>query len=216
VRCCIHNTHIPDSSPQCTNVHSWSNWRYRWEYRVSWKVVSDGFLTDREKENFCDLWIQPFHYCKTATCPCSNMALCTRSSFLDRFGKASHISKGCPDSRFNRRRVQERHSGFTVLLIQWDVLGPFTLLLLYYLNGNYRTIFLIAFIPALISVVLFIFYVSEKKVKKVGVSYKLSEFSRDFKIFILINIVFAIGNSSNVFLILRTKNIFETLAVSHL
>ena len=134
--------------------------------------------------------------------------------FLDRFGKGLRTSArdaliaDSTDAEFRGKAFGFHRALDTV----GAVLGPLlALLLLYYLNGNYRTIFLIAFIPALISVVLLFFYVSEKKgEKKVGVSYKLSEFSRDFKIFLLINIVFAIGNSSNVFLILRTKNIFES------
>jgi MFS family permease len=89
--------------------------------------------------------------------------------------------------------------------------------LLYYLDlskwdtgASYRTIFLIAFIPALISVLLLLFFVTEKTgEKKDGLKFSLSDFNRDFKIFLLISVVFAIGNSSNAFLILRTKDIFE-------
>lgn len=91
------------------------------------------------------------------------------------------------------------------------VIGPLlALLLLYYLNDNYRLIFLIAFIPAIISVGLLVFFVSEKRGKKKdGIHFKLNDFSREFKLFLLISIIFAIGNSSNAFLILRAKNIFE-------
>ena len=134
--------------------------------------------------------------------------------FLDRFGKGLRTS--ARDALIaDSTEIEFRGKAFgfhRALDTVGAVFGPLlALLLLYYLDGNYRTIFLIAFIPALISVILLFLYVSEKKgEKKVGVSFKLSEFSHDFKIFLLINIVFAIGNSSNVFLILRTKNIFES------
>ncbi len=134
--------------------------------------------------------------------------------FLDRFGKGLRTSARdalIADSTEieYRGKAFGFHRAFDTV---GAVFGPLlALLLLYYLDGNYRTIFLIAFIPALISVILLFLYVSEKKgEKKDGVSFKLSDFGRDFKIFLLINIVFAIGNSSNVFLILRTKNIFES------
>ncbi|MCG2735399.1 MAG: MFS transporter, partial [Candidatus Methanoperedenaceae archaeon] len=77
------------------------------------------------------------------------------------------------------------------------------------LDASYRMIFLIAFIPAIISVLLLLFFVTEKAgERKDDLKFRLSDFSRDFKIFLLISVVFAIGNSSNAFLILRANDIF--------
>jgi MFS family permease len=133
--------------------------------------------------------------------------------FLDRFGKGLRTS--ARDALIaDSTEIEFRGKAFgfhRALDTMGAVFGPLLALLLLSYLGNYRMIFLIAFIPALISVTLLVFYISEKRgEKKAGVSYKLSEFSRDFKIFLLINIAFAIGNSSDVFLILRTKNIFES------
>ncbi len=133
--------------------------------------------------------------------------------FLDRFGKGLRTSArdaliaDSTDAEFRGKAYGFHRSLDTV----GAVIGPLiALLLLYYLDGQYRLIFIIAFIPALISVVLLFLFVSEKTgEKKDGLHLKLSDFSREFKIFLMITIIFAIGNSSNAFLILRAKNIFE-------
>ncbi len=133
--------------------------------------------------------------------------------FLDRFGKGLRSSaRDALIADSTDAQYLGKAFGFhRALDTMGAVIGPLiALVLLYYLDGSYRLIFLIAFIPALISVVLLLFFVSEKTSgRKDGMMFKLSDFSRDFKIFLLISVVFAIGNSSNAFLILRTKNIFE-------
>ncbi len=133
--------------------------------------------------------------------------------FLDRFGKGLRTSArdaliaDSTDAQYRGKAFGFHRSLDTV----GAVIGPLlALLLLYYLDGQYRLIFLIAFVPALISVVLLFLFVSEKKgEKKNGLQLKVSDFSREFKLFLMITIIFAIGNSSNAFLILRAKNIFE-------
>jgi MFS family permease len=132
--------------------------------------------------------------------------------FLDRFGKGLRSSaRDALIADSTDAQYRGKAYGFhRALDTMGAVIGPLiALLLLYYLDGNYRLIFLIAFIPAVISVVLLFLYVSEKKSdRKEGQRFKLSEFSREFKIFLLISVIFAIGNSSDAFLILRAKNIF--------
>jgi MFS family permease len=133
--------------------------------------------------------------------------------FLDRLGKGLRTSArdaliaDSTDAQYRGKAFGFHRALDTV----GAVIGPLlALLLLYYLDGQYRLIFLIAFVPALISVVLLFLFVSEKKgEKKSGLQLKFSDFSREFKLFLMITIIFAIGNSSNAFLILRAKNIFE-------
>ncbi len=133
--------------------------------------------------------------------------------FLDRFGKGLRSSaRDALIADSTEARYRGRAFGFHRSLDTIGaVIGPLiALLLLYLLDGKYQLIFIIAFIPALISVLLLFLFVSEKTgEKKDGLQLKLSDFSREFKIFLMITIIFAIGNSSNAFLILRAKNIFE-------
>ncbi|MEK7079395.1 MAG: MFS transporter, partial [Patescibacteria group bacterium] len=94
------------------------------------------------------------------------------------------------------------------------VIGPLlALLLMHYLNENMRLTFVIAFIPALIGVVLLMLFVKEKssppstegKKNIIRISWK--EINPSLKLFFVISMVFAIGNSSDAFLILRSKQL---------
>ncbi len=137
--------------------------------------------------------------------------------FIDRFGKG--LRNSARDALIaDSTDVEYRGKafGFHRSLDSFGaVVGPLiALVLLYYLNGAYRLIFLIAFVPALISVALLYFFISEKKgERREGIKLKLSDFSREFRLFLFISIIFALGNSSNAFLIIRAKNIFDVSGV---
>jgi len=89
------------------------------------------------------------------------------------------------------------------------VAGPLIALGILYLSGdNYRTVFLAAFIPGLFSILLVTFFVKERRRPAARrISFKVSDFGRDYKILLLITGLFALGNSSNVFLILRAEDL---------
>ncbi|MBM3211525.1 MFS transporter [Candidatus Poribacteria bacterium] len=74
---------------------------------------------------------------------------------------------------------------------------------------NFRIIFWLSSIPAILSVIVLIFFV--KEVRKAGEPSKLpiltiKPFDRYFNIFLPIIILFTLGNSSDAFLILRAKD----------
>lgn len=133
--------------------------------------------------------------------------------FLDRFGKGLRSSaRDALIADSTEAGYRGKAFGFHQALDTLGaVIGPLlALLFLYLLDGKYTAIFLIAFIPALISVILLFFFVYEKKgEKKESFKLDLTDFSREFNIFLLITLVFALGNSSNAFLILRAQNVFE-------
>ncbi|MDP2649542.1 MAG: MFS transporter, partial [bacterium] len=99
------------------------------------------------------------------------------------------------------------------------VLGPLlALFLLSVMNENIRLIFFLAFIPSAIGVLLLILFVKEKKHEEKGKSLKINFswkiLSPSFKLFFVISIIFALGNSSDAFLLLRSKNLgFSTTLV---
>lgn len=84
-------------------------------------------------------------------------------------------------------------------------------ILLHYLPGNYLPLFLIAFIPGLIAVLIAIFKVKEDK--KIQESKKTINFKAvlklpgRFKFFLLPTFIFALGNMSYAFFILRAQDI---------
>ena len=81
------------------------------------------------------------------------------------------------------------------------------LVLLYMTSLNYRLVFLAALLPGLISILLVAFFVEERKCARTDrILFNISQFGRHYKVFLLITIIFALGNSSNVFLILRAQD----------
>lgn len=91
------------------------------------------------------------------------------------------------------------------------VIGPLVSILVLKLLGNdYRKLFFVAFIPALIGVLLVIFFIKEKKKEPLGfngLKFEWVKANASFKIFLLISFIFTLGNSSDVFMILRAQNL---------
>ena len=155
----------------------------------------------------------------------SSWLLVLFSRFLDRLGKG--LRTGARDALL-LQNTNEKNKGFIFgfhrsLDSAGAVLGPILgLIFIYLFANNLRLIFYLATIPGLFAVLLLILLVSEKK--EVGPSTKTSQkfsFSWKFlnpkvKLFLLISFIFALGNSSDAFLILRAKNLGLTtqLAVS--
>jgi len=133
--------------------------------------------------------------------------------FIDRFGKGTRTS--ARDALITESSLPSnrgRSFGFhRTLDTLGAVVGPLAaILLLYLLGNNFRLIFFLAVIPSTVGVILLIFYVKEKKkesAKQESVKLNWGNFNRSFKFFLFISIIFAIGNSSDAFLILRAKNL---------
>lgn len=102
------------------------------------------------------------------------------------------------------------------------VIGPLlALVLMHYLNENMRLTFVIAFIPAMIGVVLLMLFVKEKKsspnlskrpdstrIRFLGFARNdIMRLNPSLKLFFVISMIFALGNSSDAFLILRSKQL---------
>jgi len=104
------------------------------------------------------------------------------------------------------------------------VTGPFLayLILRAYASGHgeiisktipemfYRRIFLLSAVPALLSVAILILFVRDQSKKSSGKdapAIRFSGFSSEFKRFLAVTVLFSIGNSSDVFLILRAQSV---------
>jgi MFS family permease len=146
----------------------------------------------------------------------SSWPLVLFSRFLDRLGKG--LRTGARDALL-LQNTNEKNKGFIFgfhrsLDSAGAVLGPILgLIFIYLFANNLRLIFYLATIPGFFAVLLLILLVSEKK--EVGPSTKtLQKFSFSFrflnpkvKLFLIISFIFALGNSSDAFLILRAKNL---------
>jgi MFS family permease len=136
------------------------------------------------------------------------------SRFMDRFGKGVRtaprdaiIAESAACSRLGRafgfHRSMDTMGAVVGPALAFFLLGMFA--------NSYRAVFWLSMIPGLIAVLLIIFYITEKKKAAVTQQERprltLRHFDWKFKFFVLISALFAVGNSSDVFLILRAEQV---------
>jgi MFS family permease len=139
--------------------------------------------------------------------------------FVDRFGKGTRTSaRDALIAESSENSVRGRSFGFhRALDTSGAVVGPLiALLAIHFLDNNFRLIFFLAFIPACIGILLLLFFVKERK-KEANSSptfhFNWRNLDPSFKIFLLISFIFALGNSSDAFLILRAQNLGLSLTL---
>jgi MFS family permease len=136
------------------------------------------------------------------------------SRFMDRFGKGVRTA---PRDAIIAESSEKTHlarafSFHRSLDTMGAVVGPaLAFFFLGIFSNNYRTVFWLSMIPGAVAVLLIIFFIAEKKKAFMSHSERpkltLKHFDWRFKFFIIIATLFAIGNSSDVFLILRAQQI---------
>jgi MFS family permease len=132
--------------------------------------------------------------------------------FIDRFGKGVRVAardaliadsteEGSRGAVFGFHRTMDTLGAVGGPLIALGLMAIFA--------SNYRLIFLISFIPALIGVLILQFFVQEVRnpipVEKIKLAW--NGFGPKFNLFLLVSVVFSLGNSSDAFLILRSKDL---------
>lgn len=133
--------------------------------------------------------------------------------FADRFGKGIRgaprdaiIAESTPSKDLGRSFGF--HRGMDTL---GAVAGPaVAFMILLFFTGNYRLVFWLSMIPGTIAVLIIILFIKEKKVKREKTSLpklSLRDFDWRYKAFIAIVTLFAVGNSSDVFLILKATDV---------
>ncbi len=143
--------------------------------------------------------------------------------FMDRFGKGVRTAPRdaliveSTDKKYFGRAFSFHRALDTI----GAVVGPALAFFLFGLfSDNYRIVFWLSMIPGAIAVLLIIFFITEQRSEKAedrkrgsaeGKTLELlslrSRLDWRFKFFVLIAGIFAIGNSSDVFLILRAQQI---------
>ncbi|HCU05850.1 MAG TPA: MFS transporter [Coxiellaceae bacterium] len=142
--------------------------------------------------------------------------------FIDRFGKGLRSSpRDALITESSQRQYRGRSFGFHQGMdTVGAVLGPLSaVLLLKIFPHNLRIIFFIAFIPGLIGILILLCFVKEttKKIipktqQSLWQGLRYLKLNTSFKIFLLISVIFAIGNSSDMFLILKSKSVGMSFA----
>ena len=133
--------------------------------------------------------------------------------FIDRFGKGMRTSaRDALIAESSDISARGKSFGFhRALDTLGAVVGPLVALLaIHFLDNNFRLIFFLAFIPACIGILLLLFFVKERKKEKNPdqvFHFSWRNLDPSFKVFLLISFIFALGNSSDAFLILRAQNL---------
>ncbi|MBI5056554.1 MAG: MFS transporter [Nitrospirae bacterium] len=145
--------------------------------------------------------------------------------FIDRFGKGIRgaprdaiIAESTPRAELGRsfgfHRGMDTFGAVAGPAVAFVILSLFT--------GNYRLVFWLSMIPGIIAVVVILFFIKEQKINGAEVRKRGSAEGKDFraselpnfrtnfdwryKTFVAIATLFAIGNSSDVFLILKATS----------
>ncbi len=136
------------------------------------------------------------------------------SRFTDRLGKGIRTA---PRDAIIAESAQATHLGrafsfHRAMDTMGAVVGPaITLSLLGIFNNDYRLIFWCSMVPGIIAVILIILFIQEKKKRPMPHTEQprlsFGHFDWKVKCFILIAALFALGNSSDAFLILRAEQI---------
>jgi MFS family permease len=136
------------------------------------------------------------------------------SRFIDRFGKGIRtaprdaIIVESSDKAYLARAFAFHRSMDTMGAVVGPALAFFLLALL---SNDYRKVFWLSIIPGVIAVLLIILFITEKKKAAVAHAERpkltMKHFDWRFKFFVIIAALFAVGNSSDVFLILRAQQI---------
>ena len=136
--------------------------------------------------------------------------------FLDRFGAGT---RAAPRDALIAASADEKNRGKAFGLEgAGDNLGAFigpliAVALLFMWEFNIRSVFYLAFIPGVLSVIM-ILLVKEKRVdvkSKIKIDVGLKQFPGGYRKYLLATALFGIGNSSNAFLILQTKDMGVSL-----
>lgn len=178
--------------------------------------VFSGWLSDRTGSR---KWLMAVGYAistlsRPLTATATSWQHILSARFTDRFGKGIRtaprdaIIAESADKAFLGRAFSLHRSMDTT----GAVIGPaLAFLFLWLSSNNYRMVFWLSMIPGIIAVLLIIFFINEKKksgapqIEKPKLTFKL--FDWKFKFFIVLVTIFAIGNSSDVFLILRAQQV---------
>jgi len=132
--------------------------------------------------------------------------------FIDRFGKGIRgaprdavIAESTPAQDLGR--AFGMHRAMDTL---GAVAGPLTaFVVLYFFTGGFRMVFWLSLIPGIIAVMVIVLFIREaghaerKRLPRLS----LKDFDWRYKVFVSVAVLFTLGNSSDVFLILRATDI---------
>ncbi|MEW6116492.1 MAG: MFS transporter, partial [Nitrospirota bacterium] len=137
------------------------------------------------------------------------------SRFTDRFGKGIRVAprdaliaesseSACLGRAFGLQKAMDTFGAVIGPAVAFQLLGL--------LDNDYRKVFWISIVPGAIAVLLIILFITEQRKKTPLPSSARPKLTTDhfdarFRFFVVIMTIFALGNSSDVFLILRAQQV---------
>ncbi len=126
---------------------------------------------------------------------------------LDRAGKMRGAPRDAIVADLSTDENRGRNFG---LLRTMDNLGAVcgiltSILLFGYLGWSYTHLFLLASFPSLVSVLLILFFIKDRKTKKIYKGLSLKDLTFNYKLFLLLSAIFALGAFSYSFLMVYAK-----------
>jgi MFS family permease len=126
---------------------------------------------------------------------------------LDRAGKIRSAPRDAIIAEISTKENRGRNFGLIRTMDNLGAVCGITICLLFFSILGYRTLFFIAAVPSLIGVILILFLIRERRntdtIIYKGLSFK--DLDRNFKLFLLLSSVFALGTFSYSFLIIYAK-----------
>jgi MFS family permease len=136
------------------------------------------------------------------------------SRFVDRLGKGIRTAPrdAIIAESTDKKQLARAFSFHRAMDTMGAVVGPaIALLLLAHFDNNYRLVFWVSMVPGALAVLMIILFIRERKRDAAMLAarprFTWRHFDWKVKFFILIATVFALGNSSDAFLILRAQQV---------
>ncbi|HNX65735.1 MAG TPA: MFS transporter [Bacteroidales bacterium] len=132
--------------------------------------------------------------------------------FVERFGKgirtaprdslvAGSVTNGESGKSFGLQKAMDNSGA---------IVGPLAaFVLLYFLPGNYRLIFLLAGIPSILGILVIIFGIKDAKKNKETLfkKFHFSDFPKKYYLFLFIIFIFTLGNSTDALLMVKANEV---------
>ena len=135
---------------------------------------------------------------------------------LDRAGKIRGAPRDAIIADISTNENRGRNFGFLRTLDNFGAVCGIVICILFFQLLGYRTLFLLAAIPSAVAVILVFVFIKERKVtdRRIFKGLNLKDFDKNFRLFLFLSALFALGSFSYSFLLIYAKEFgFEIIFV---
>ena len=126
---------------------------------------------------------------------------------LDRAGKIRAAPRDAMIADISTDKNRGKHFGYVRTLDNFGAVFGIIICIAFFQLLGYRTLFLLAAIPSVIGAILVILFIKEKKGKdkKIFKGLRLKDLDKNFRLFLFLSALFALGSFSYSFLLIYAK-----------